>query len=116
MGIHVYGFHGVFDFEQEKGQDFYIDLKLDLDLIKSAESDCLGDTIDYGAVTNTVVEVTAGPPFALIEKLAGQIAGRLLFEFGQLQSVTVTVHKPQAPVGHECLDISVVVKRSRIAL
>ena len=49
----------------------------------------------------------------VIEKLAGRIAERVLNQHLKVQAVSVTVHKPQAPVVAQLKDISVVVTRTR---
>ena len=113
LGIHGFSHHGVFEEEQKNGQDFYVDVIMYLDLEKSSRSDALLDTIDYGAVCELVIAQIAGPPLSLIEKLAGQIGDLLLAEFPLLKRVNVTVHKPQAPVNAEVLDIAVTMERSR---
>lgn len=112
-GIHGFGYHGVFEQEQKTGQDFYVDVTLQLDLSKPSQSDALADTIDYGAVCDLVVAEISGPPLSLIEKLASQIADLLLTKFPLLKAVIVTVHKPQAPVNVEILDIAVTIERAR---
>lgn len=112
LGIHSYGYHGVFEQEQKIGQDFYVDVILQLDLVKASRTDALEDTIDYGAVCDLVIAAISGPPVSLIEKLAGQIGDVLLTKFSLLKSVSVTVHKPQAPVNAEFLDISVTIERA----
>jgi len=49
----------------------------------------------------------------LIEKLAGRIAERVLNQHLKVMQVSVTVHKPQAPVAAQLKDIAVVVTRVR---
>ena len=44
-GIHAFGFHGVYDHERENGQDFFVDVKLELSLAKASKSDALSDTV-----------------------------------------------------------------------
>lgn len=112
-GIHGFGYHGVLEHEREYGQDFYVDVILTLDLHKASISDELLDTINYGQVCELVSAEITGPPFTLIERLAGQIGDLLLALFPQLIEVSVTVHKPQAPVSVEVLDISVTIERKR---
>lgn len=113
FGIHSYGYHGVFEKEQKIGQDFYVDVILHLDLSRASQSDALADTIDYGAVCDLVVTEISGPPVSLIEKLAGRIGDHLLGKYPLLRKVIVTVHKPQAPVNAEVLDIAVTIERAR---
>jgi dihydroneopterin aldolase len=112
-GIHSFGYHGLFEHERTEGQDFYIDLILTVDLTAASISDSIEDTVNYGEITNLVVEEITSNPVNLIEKLAARIAERVLNQHLKVQSVSVTVHKPQAPVSAQLKDIAVVVTRSR---
>ncbi len=112
-GIHGFGFHGLFNHERKDGQDFYVDLSLSVDLTTASQSDAIGDTVNYAEIADLVVEEITSNPVNLIEKLAGRIAERVLNEHIKVQSATVTVHKPQAPVDAQLKDIAVVVTRTR---
>ena len=37
-GIHGFGYHGLFDHERRDGQDFYVDVVLELDLTAASTS------------------------------------------------------------------------------
>ncbi|CAB4805939.1 MAG: dihydroneopterin aldolase [Actinobacteria bacterium] len=110
-GIKGFGYHGVFDSERANGQDFYVDVDLEVDLTRASVSDDVKDTINYAEVTDLVVEEITTNPVSLIEKLAGRIAERIKVTFAQASRVTITVHKPQAPVDAEVKDISVTISR-----
>ena len=112
-GIKGFGYHGVFEAERANGQDFYVDVELEVDLTRASVSDDVKDTINYAEVTDLVVEEITSNPVNLIEKLAGRIAERVLNQHLKVQQVSVTVHKPQAPVAAQLKDIAVVVNRSR---
>ena len=112
-GIHGFGYHGLFEHERKDGQDFFVDLTLSVDLTAAAQSDAIEDTVNYAEITDLVVEEITTKPVNLIEKLAARIAERVLNQQIKVQSVTVTVHKPQAPVAAQLKDIAVVVTRSR---
>ena len=112
-GIHGFGYHGVFEHERKDGQDFFVDLTLDLDLTAPSLTDAIEDTVNYGEITDLVVEEITSNPVNLIEKLAGRIAERVLNQHLMVQQVSVTVHKPQAPVAAQLKDIAVVVTRTR---
>ncbi len=112
-GIHGFGYHGLFEQERKDGQDFFVDLTLSVDLIAAAQSDAIIDTVNYAEITDLVVEEITTSPVNLIEKLAARIAERVLNQHVKVISVTVTVHKPQAPVAAQLKDIAVVVTRSR---
>jgi dihydroneopterin aldolase len=111
-GLTVFGHHGVFDFERRDGQEFTIDLRLMLPLSKPAASDDVLDTVHYGELADKVAAIVAGEPVNLIEKLAERIADAVL-EDERVQLVTVTVHKPHAPIQQTFADVAVVVHRGR---
>jgi dihydroneopterin aldolase len=110
-GIWGFGYHGVFEHEAKNGQDFFVDLDISLDLSKPSKSDDLAETIDYGALADLVVEEITGERVKLIERLAGRIADRIKSGHPEITSITVTVHKPKAPVSAQTSDISVTITR-----
>ena len=110
-GIKGFGYHGVFDFEKRDGQVFSVDLEIHLDLTAASNSDRLEDSIDYSLFTTIAREAIEGKAFDLIERLAGFIADRIKNEFSVVQSLAVTVHKPQAPVKENVTDIAVTIRR-----
>lgn len=110
-GVTAYGHHGVLDFEKRDGQEFVVDVVLDLDLGAAAARDDLAATVSYAEVAEDVVAVVTGPSLDLIEAVAGRIADRVLAR-PLVESTTVT-HKPQAPVGVPFGDVSVTVRRDR---
>lgn len=105
-GLRAQGRHGVYDVERERGQQFVVDAVLELDLSAAAGSDALADTVDYGALASRLVEVVTGPPVQLIETLATRLAEQCLTD-PRVAAVTITVHKPQAPIAHAFADVSV---------
>lgn len=112
-GLRVFGRHGVFDFERQRGQDFVIDVVLRLRTAEAARTDDVRDTVHYGEVAETIVAVVGGEPVNLIETLAERIAIAVLAD-RRLASVRVTVHKPQAPIDAEFQDVSVSIERAAI--
>lgn len=111
-GIRGVGHHGVFEHERRDGQDFIVDVALEVDLRRSASSDDLADTVDYGTVASDVHALLTGEPYDLIETLAEEIATACL-RHRAVESVTVTVHKPQAPITVPFDDVAVRITRSR---
>jgi len=110
-GIWGFGFHGVFDHEAKNGQDFFVDLEIQIDLSRASISDDLNDTIDYGALADVVVEEITGERVQLIERLAGRIADRIKSGHPEILKISVTVHKPKAPISAQTSDISVTISR-----
>jgi len=110
-GIKSFGYHGVFESENIAGQDFFVDVLLELDLTHASVTDDVSDTVNYAEITDLVVEEVTGDRVALIEKLAGRIADRIRNAYPQIAAVSITVHKPQAPVNAQVKDISVTINR-----
>ena len=110
-GIKGFGYHGVFDFEKRDGQDFYVDLDIDIDLTEASNSDLLSDSVDYSLLTAIAKEAIEKLQFDLIERLAGFIADTIRENFPIVISIAVTVHKPSAPVNESVTDIAVTITR-----
>lgn len=109
-GLTATGYHGVFDFEKRDGQQFVVDVVLELPL--DTTSDALADTVSYADIADAAEAVVTGPPHDLIETVAGEIASRCLANKA-VERVIVTVHKPSAPLKQSFADVSVTISRSR---
>ena len=109
-GLRVRGFHGVLPSERVTGQDFVVDVCLEVDVRDAAASDDLADTVDYSALAEDLAAVIEGEPVDLLETLATRLAVACLALDG-VRTVELTVHKPQAPVGLAFQDVSVTVVR-----
>ena len=109
-GIRGFGYHGVLAEERAEGQEFIVDVTLYLALSPAGQSDDLSKSVHYGEVANDVYEEIVGDPVDLIEALAERIAAKIL-ERALVQSVTVTVHKPTAPIEVPFADVSVSITR-----
>jgi dihydroneopterin aldolase len=111
-GLRVRGRHGVFEHERRDGQDFVVDVQLELDTAAAARSDDLADTVDYGALATALADVVAGDPVNLLETLVQRLADVCLRD-DRVEAAVVTVHKPQAPIPLTFSDVSVTVRRER---
>ena len=112
-GLRLTGYHGVFDDEKRDGQEFVVDLEIELDLSSAGSTDELQKTLDYSVVVDQVAQRVTGESVDLIETLAHDIA-QIVLGHPQPTAVTVTVHKPQAPVGHPVEDIAVTIRREKV--
>lgn len=93
-----YGFHGVYEFERELGQRFYVDLDMKADLSQAGESDTLEKTVDYVAVYNQTKDIVENQRFQLLEALSYHIAGEILRLHPIVEEVAVRVRKPSVPI------------------
>lgn len=111
-GVRGRGRHGVLAHERLDGQEFVVDVAIELDLARAGVSDALADTVDYAAVASAVLARIEGEPVDLIERLAELIAGDVSAD-PRVRAVQVCVHKPRAPVGVPFEDVSVTIRRER---
>ena len=112
-GIEIFGHHGCSDEEQKLGQKFYVDLELNLDLSKAGRSDSYDDTVDYSQVISLVEKIVGGTPRRLIETVAENLAEEILKNFNRVESLTLTLHKPNAPLPMTYADAAVKIFRAR---
>jgi dihydroneopterin aldolase len=110
-GIKAFGYHGVLPHEATEGQEFIVDLLITLDLRAVSLSDDLQETINYADLAQIAYDNIVGERVQLIERLAGRIAEEISSAYSQITSVSVTVHKPHAPVTVDFEDISVTITR-----
>jgi dihydroneopterin aldolase/2-amino-4-hydroxy-6-hydroxymethyldihydropteridine diphosphokinase len=117
-GLRVLGRHGVLDEERARAQPFEVDLDLELDLRPAGRTDALLDTVDYGAVAESVARLVEGEHSDLLEHLADRIARTLMATTGvpgaaAAHAVTVTIRKLRPPVAVDMVSAGVSVHRRR---
>ena len=112
-GLALHAYHGVMPHEAKVGQTFSIDLDLDIDLSDAARSDKVADTVSYDKVAECARDAFCNQRFRLIEAVAGKVADAILATFARVQSVSVTIHKPHAPIAATFSDVGVTLRRHR---
>ncbi|WP_101772218.1 2-amino-4-hydroxy-6-hydroxymethyldihydropteridine diphosphokinase [Peptostreptococcus faecalis] len=111
-GIEFYGYHGVLDSEKKLGQMFSIDCVIGLDT--SISGDDINNTVNYGDVSLKIVEFCKNNAFDLLEALVNNLSKYLLKTYPLIEELTVTVHKPHAPIATKFDDVSLTVTRKWI--
>ncbi|MCD7778705.1 MAG: 2-amino-4-hydroxy-6-hydroxymethyldihydropteridine diphosphokinase [Clostridiales bacterium] len=109
--LEVFANHGVYAEENEKGQYFYVSIRIFTDFKAAAEKDDLNKTVNYGEVCDFVCDFMTENTFKLIETAADGLAEEILFRFSGAREVFVEIKKPQAPVNHKFGCISVCTSR-----
>lgn len=109
-GVTATGFHGVYPDERRDGQRFVVDAVLHLDLAPAAASDDVADTVHYGELADDLVAAIERDPVDLIETLAERLADVCLAREG-VHRVSITVHKPEAPIAVPFGDVAVTLTR-----
>ena len=106
-GLKAFGYHGVAEFERQYGQEFSVDVSLWLDASEAAATDDVSKTAHYGLLADAIVANVKTNPVNLLETLVTRLC-RLVLEFdSRIQTVEVTVHKPNAPIDHPFADVAV---------
>ena len=72
---------GIYAWEHEVPQTLQIDVELAVDASRSAQSGRIGDTVDYASVVRRITETVTARHYALIERMAEDVAAMVLREF-----------------------------------
>ena len=111
-GLTVFGYHGVHSLEQERGQDFVVDLEAHLDLRPAGRGDDLDETLDYADLCRRAAAIVANERFNLIEALAERLAAEVLAD-PRVARTVVRVAKPDALAGRDVDTVLVEIERER---
>lgn len=93
--LHIDTIIGIYDWERETLQTLSFDLEMDWDIAKAAKSDDIVDTLDYGAIANTIVSFVEESRYQLIETLAEDLC-TLLLDAYPIPKLKLTLSKPVA--------------------
>ena len=109
----IFAYHGVNDEEQKLGQRFYLDLNLVVAPVTATKTDRLDDTISYEDVIHCAEDAFLDKKYRTIERAASAVGSAIMERFATIHSLSVTVHKPSAPVAAIFDDVAVTVEFSR---
>lgn len=87
--------HGVHQKEKEQAQRFIFNVELTVDGSQAGISDDLADTLDYGELRQTIIDTAQNNSFNLIEKLAREVADRILAD-KRIRKLVISIDKPDA--------------------
>ncbi|MDR0660082.1 MAG: dihydroneopterin aldolase [Prevotellaceae bacterium] len=90
--------HGCFTEERIIGNQFIVNLRMEVDIEKPMKSDNLEGALNYQQAY-LVVKGEMEQPSRLLEHVAGRIVDALYKEFEQIKKITVKVSKMNPPVG-----------------
>ncbi|EFU7199460.1 bifunctional dihydroneopterin aldolase/7,8-dihydroneopterin epimerase [Escherichia coli] len=99
---------GVYDWEQTIEQKLVFDIEMAWDNRKAAKSDDVADCLSYADIAETVVSHVEGARFALVERVAEEVAELLL---ARLNSpwVRIKLSKPGAVA--RAANVGVIIER-----
>ncbi len=111
-GMEFYAFHGHYEEEQIVGNRFLVDLLIETDMIRPAETDELGDAVNYQEAYR-LVKREMKKKSKLLENIASRILNAIYDELGGVSEVTVTIRKMNPPVGGQMKAVSVTLSRGK---
>ena len=109
--LQIYAYHGVYQQENEKGQNFYVSVILDTDTRAAGMADELGLSTNYGVVCRFLHTFLSEHTYKLIETAAERASEALLLQFPHVRQVTMEVKKPEAPIRVPFGSVSVKITR-----
>lgn len=101
---------GVYDWEQTIEQKLVFDIEMGWDNLAAAKSDDVNDCLSYADVSETVISHVEGQRFALVERVAEEVAELLLSRFNS-PWVRIKVSKPGAVA--RAANVGVIIERSQ---
>ena len=110
--IRVYSFHGCLEEEAIIGSDYRVDVEIEADLSKSAQSDNLVDTVDYVHL-NHIVKTEMAIRSKLLEHVAKRILDRIFSELGIVTYAVVKVAKQNPPIGGDVENVAIILEKKR---
>ncbi|EMA4434802.1 MULTISPECIES: bifunctional dihydroneopterin aldolase/7,8-dihydroneopterin epimerase [Enterobacter] len=99
---------GVYDWEQTIEQKLVFDIEMGWDNRKSAKSDDVNDCLSYADISETVIGHVEGQRFALVERVAEEVADLLLSKFNS-PWVRIKLSKPGAVA--RAANVGVIIER-----
>lgn len=99
---------GVYDWEQTIEQKLMFDIEMGWDNRAAAKSDDVNDCLSYADVSEAVISHVEGQRFALVERVAEEVAELLLNRFNS-PWVRIKVSKPGAVA--RAANVGVVIER-----
>ena len=104
-GMEFYAYHGHYEEEQIVGNRFLINLKIETDCSKAAESDTIKDALNYQTAYK-IVKAEMKKKSNLLENIAGRILDSLYVNMENIKSATIKVSKMNPPMGGKIKNVS----------
>ncbi|HOY49570.1 MAG TPA: dihydroneopterin aldolase [Flavobacteriales bacterium] len=108
-GMEFFAYHGLYTKEREEGQWFRIDLEVETDLSKAANTDALTEAIDYVALY-ALIQKEMKIPSKLLEHVAKRIIDSLRMNFPALGKTKIKVTKLNPPIEGKVAGVSIVME------
>ncbi len=110
--MEFYAYHGHFEEEQVIGSHFLVDVSLETDCSKAAQSDNLKDALDYQKVYR-LIKSEMNVKSHLLEHICKRILDRLFNEFDILDIATIKIRKLNPSMGGKMDNVSLTMTKMK---
>lgn len=110
--IKIFTNHGCLEEEAKIGSEYRVAIEVKADLLKSAQTDELSDTVDYVHL-NKIAKEEMAKRSKLIETVVLRIINRIFKEIPMVEEATVTVAKINPPIGGNVQEVVVELCKKR---
>jgi 7,8-dihydroneopterin aldolase/epimerase/oxygenase len=111
-GLEFHAFHGVYPHERESGNWFEVDVAVDTDFSKAAQTDELSGTVDYELIYR-VVKNEMEKSSKLLETVGENIVEEILKRFAKVTNVELRISKINPPIGGKAKKATVFISKKR---
>lgn len=109
--LEVFAYHGVLKEENTLGQKFLVSVEISTDIKEAANDDDIEKSINYAEVCKTIDTFLKEHTYKLIETTADRLARHLILTYDRINSITLELKKPWAPILMTLDTVSVIVNR-----
>ncbi|MCH8904794.1 MAG: dihydroneopterin aldolase [Bacteroidetes bacterium] len=105
-GMKFFAYHGTYQSEHQKGNNFSVDLEIEFDTDKAAETDNLELTVNYESLFYIVRE-EMGIASKLLEHVAKRIQDSINAKYPNIENMKIRVTKFNPPLDGDCEKVTV---------
>lgn len=93
-----HGYHGYYDAEKKKGNQFEVNLQVEYDFSSAAKSDDLNQGLNYELLYAIVKNIMEGDSVNLLEHLARKIIDSIKSSFKDIDLIRIKIAKLDPPI------------------
>ena len=106
-GLRLFAHHGAYPDERERGNQFEIDLSVEVAIPRAATTDVLADTIDYVSLAECVHLVSSQKQYAVLEAFVYDLCTEVLELHPEAIRVTAEIRKLEPPMPHQMASVGI---------
>ena len=99
--MRFFAYHGVMPQESVVGNEYVVDMEVDVDYSLAMSTDDLNDTVSYADIYDAV-KAQMSVPAKLLEHLAARICGAVFEKCPLVKKIKIRLVKRNPPMGADC--------------